>query len=49
MKLLDEGKHIRSEQEYQNLFFNNKFQVTVHKRMKTFYLYNLLFFSAEKK
>lgn len=48
MKLLDEGKYIRSEQEYQTLFINEGFQVTIHKRIKTFYLYNLLFFSAEK-
>jgi len=49
MKLLDEGKYIRSEQEYRTFFADEKFRVTIHRRIKTFYLYNLLFFSAEKK
>lgn len=48
MKALDEGKHIRSENEYANLFTGDGFNVQAHKKIKTFYMYNILFFSAKK-
>jgi len=48
MKLFDRGKFIRSERKYFELF-KEKFNVTVHKRMRKLLFYNELLFSAEKK
>jgi len=47
MNFFDEGKYIRTEQAYVNLF-SKMYDVVVHKRFKKFLLYNEIFFSAKK-
>lgn len=48
MNFFDEGKHIRTEQAYVNLF-SKMHDVVVHKRFKKFLFYNEIFFSAKKR
>ncbi|MFC1810394.1 class I SAM-dependent methyltransferase [Patescibacteria group bacterium] len=48
MNFIDDGKHIRSETSYQELFDKKLFKVKVHKKFRKFFIYNELFFSAEK-
>lgn len=48
MKTFDEGKYIRTENEYLELFEEN-FNTKVHIRFKIINLYNGIFFSASRK
>lgn len=48
MDLVDRGEHIRSEDGYHKLF-GKGFKIKTLKRFKTFFFYNMVFFSAEKK
>jgi len=46
MNIFDEGNYIRTEKSYIDLF-ENMFNVSVHKRLRKFFFYNELFFSAK--
>ncbi|MDD4984062.1 MAG: class I SAM-dependent methyltransferase [Candidatus ainarchaeum sp.] len=48
MTLFDDGKYIRYEKQYLDLF-GKDFSVVVHKRFKKCIVYNEIFFSASKK
>lgn len=48
MKTFDDGKFIRHEEQYRELF-GEGFQFTVHKRFRKFFFYSELFFSASPK
>lgn len=47
MNFFDEGKYIRTEREYVDLF-SKLYGFVVHKRFKKFLFYNEIFFSAKK-
>ncbi len=48
MDYFDDGKYIRTEEEYKKLF-ENLFTITIHKKFSKFIFYNEIFFSATKK
>ncbi|WP_052807244.1 class I SAM-dependent methyltransferase [Risungbinella massiliensis] len=49
MKWMDDGKYIRSEQEYLGLFENNGFECRVLNKFRKGLFYNELFFTAQYK
>ncbi len=48
MTTFDDGKYIRSEEEYLD-FFKKDIAITVHKKFRKFFFYNEIFFSAKIK
>ncbi|GAA0328130.1 hypothetical protein GCM10008967_18260 [Bacillus carboniphilus] len=49
MKWLDQGKFIREENGYLNIFYENGYECNVLKRFRKCFVYNELFFSAGLK